>query len=344
MSCPVPNLSCQTSAVALDRAIKILSKSSGEPIPETQLRVVRGTSFWAMAELRNGCQIVHVCDGSAAAIQRFWDDALQSSVLGDATDGSFRRSSEIDAYSLSALSMTWLMLHELMHFHLGHLSESERAALIGRSRASRGSGRLASARNLEDIADPRILRHCFELQCDSDAFTLLLTEVEPTDTPELRRRIAAVVAVLARIETENSDWGTLEDHPSSGARFFTLLGQVFQYWLLAEADVVDEDGTSRLKPQRAVEADEIKLFMSSLVVPVVNDAVDICVTADAKRFLSDMADQGALFQDIFTAQYGELDQPSALMTEAAREWLRLYLINEQIIRRTGQRPGVLRET
>lgn len=277
--------------------------------------------------------------GIIKRLDALWSFLLTTPALTSGLD--FHRSETFERLALdvegcSDLSVQWLCLHELMHVELNHLAHSRGASLV-----EVGGPDSAVHFELPDnfpTYDHDVLSRCFEMQADSEATDVFLGPYRRDRWDELRVLSACLFAVMALMERENvMREATNISHPSAGTRFFTVLGHVFQMWLYPTARLERDGATSRLRTSERPDTEEFDAYSRAVLVPLINDAVMIASAAEAYTFIDDIGGAGGLLLDLFTIQYADELSHSTLKTNAARGWLDLIAINEELMTAAGHR-------
>ena len=174
------------------------------------------------------------------------------------------------------------------------------------------------------------------MQADSEATDIFIGLYADERWEELRFLAVCIFVVMVLIERENHRRQNKNlSHPSAGTRFFTLMGHLFQMWSYPNATLEKDVIGSRIRNAVRPTAEQFDGYANGMLMPLVNDAVMVATAAEARSFLEDIGGQGALFQDIFKVQYEDALTPDVLMTEAAKDWLRLMPINEKLLALAG---------
>ncbi len=232
------------------------------------------------------------------------------------------------------LSLTWLLLHELMHVRLRHhsLLSSTRLVEIG----TPDDVRQEPAAALGGLLDSSCLSRCLELQADDDASRVFLGTYEEADAAAFRVRAVAIFVVMALIERENARLGNRNvTHPVAVTRLFMLMATMMTIWGdgQAERDIRD-DGHAYI-PASALPEDRFEAYRQTVFRPVLSDAALIISAAGASTFIDDLQDEGPLLRDLRTALFEPQLSPDLLATQAAREWLDLAPTNQKVLRFLG---------
>lgn len=325
----------------LQESLALFEAQIGEPFPaESKLTLQDDNAFWAMVRRSENGYAIHCNNGTEQSIRVLWDEVLIHQILRD-HDGTFigrlRKTNATE--DLTRISLTWLMMHELMHISMGHFELIDELEIVGRSASKPSSPpKLDVAAQLG--CEPLIIRHCLEMQADWQSGELLLSAVDPNDYAALRVHSVAIMAVIMLIERGNMLAGTQDrDHPSAAARFFMLMAGLFQRWMYERGTLKSRDETSRIDLDEAPNEEELKAYANGLVKPVVDDVIVIATAIGLKDFIADMRGDGAIFQDIFAAQYGEETSEDSFGSKGAKEWARLIVVNEQLMQLTRLREA-----
>ena len=232
------------------------------------------------------------------------------------------------------LSLTWLLLHELMHVRLQHnrLLDSNRLVEIGKPDGVQREPAAA----LGGLLDPSRLSRCLELQADDDASRVFLGSYDEADAAAFRVRAVAVFVVMALIERENDRLGNRNiTHPAAVARLFMLMATMMTIWGDGDAERdIRNDGHTYI-PASALPADRFEAYQEKVFRPVLDDAALVVTAADAVTFIDDLQDEGPLLRDLRTALFEPALSPQLLATQAAKEWLDLAPTNQKVLRFLG---------
>lgn len=303
------------------------------------LEIEPGADFTVKIATSGGKYILSISERVVAEIDRIWDLLWQTPVLtmGEGFkrltfDGEMLHGFE----DLADLSLTWLLLHELMHAEMGHMAFAPEARLVEVG--------LPAVRRERDIpagldeADLPLMDKCFEMQADSEATDVFLGLYDKNRWTDLRVQSVCIFVVMALIERENLGHGNKGvTHPRAGTRFFTLMGHLFQMWLYPNAKLETSSGDTIIKTPELPDAKEFEAYAHNVLTPLVGDAAYVAGFCGAGSFLEEIAGQGALFKDIFTAQYGEDLTEDSFLTDAGKEWLHLRTANEKMMAASGHR-------
>lgn len=339
---------------ALTKSLALYGETVEEsfPIP-VQYELADTPSFLAEVELHADGYVISISRGCIAEIARLWENSWQSPIFSDANGERLPELGSTTTFPewLADASLTWLILHELMHIHLGHLELIETGQLVETDVSDEeNSGKKAAApmfcppdirKALKSALTPREqskLRPCLELQADNDATEIMLGGFDEEHWQRMRISAVSIFVVMALIEKFNTKSDKASPtHPSAATRFFSLMGQLFQYWLYPGAELYSDGAASRVKTAREARGEEFNRYLSAVLIPLVNDVVFVATWAEARTFLIDLGDESAIFRDILDAQYSESLDPMNFKTNAAKEWCDLLPINEKILRAMGHR-------
>ena len=294
-----------------------------------------------------GHYVVEVSTGCVANIEELWKLAWPSAIL---IDDEGNRVLDIDGSKLTMerlihLSLSWLVLHELMHIRLGHLELLDVASLVETENCVRNDASpkniLAAALNehLEPQEKPR-LRPCLELQADNEATEIMFGTYGESEWGRFRIEASAIFVVMALMERAEETLGLEESqrtYPKVATRFFTLFAQLFQYWLYPGAELDAGDGETFVRTARKPEGEDFQRYMKFVLALTVNDIVQIALWAQAKTFLIDLGEDAGLFKDLFEIQYAPNLSKAKLATNAARQWRELLPVNEKVMAVSGLR-------
>lgn len=332
---------------AVSDALQRYESGMNEPFPaRVQVEVIERRGFGARVFPSGAGYIIEIHSSVQNEIDHLWHQAWQSTVLiGDAGSRiKYMDGSDLSLEQLAHLSLTWLILHELMHIRLGHLDLLNSAQLVEtegdeNSPASWEHPGIADIAAVLSFDERQLFRPCLELQADNDATEVMFGVYDESEWDRFRIEAAAIFVVMALMET--AGWRAVNSnkiYPRVATRFFTLFAQLFQYWLYpAGAELRAGVGESFVSPPRKPEGKEFERYMKFVLAFTVSDAVQIALWADARNFLIDLGQGSALFKDIFEIQYSTDLASADLATNAAREWRELLPVNEKIMAATGLR-------
>lgn len=280
-----------------------------------------------------------ITTGTLAEIDRIWDLLWETPVLtkGEGFERLAFQGQKIDGFeSLADLSLTWLLLHEIMHAEMGHLAFAPEARLV-----EVGIPEIENERDVPaglDEADLPLMDKCFEMQADSEATDVFLGLYDKDRWDDLRVQAVCIFVIMALIERENVRFGNEGvTHPKAGTRFFTLIAHLFQMWLYPNATLDTSSGDTIIKTLEAPDEEEFNAYAHAVLTPLVGDAAYVAGFCEAHAFLKDIGGAGELFQDVFTAQYAEELTSDTFATQAGKEWLELRAINEKMMNASGHR-------
>ena len=266
----------------------------------------------------------------AVSSTRLWDRAL--------SDPSFTANAEATTEDMTYLSLSWLVLHELHHYQMGHFEFSGGHRLTEAkdpnsfSVAARSSvTRLPALADIE-AADLLKVEPCLELQADHDAIEMLLDAYSPDGWNLIRMRAAAISGMMVLIEREDCKRGhELSSHPKAATRIFQMLGHVIQMPMI-EAMQAERHPELNIDPHVPSDA-EHAAFNDEVVIPTFFDAVKLAAIADATKIAQDLGVSETFFQDVQLALLGDPDSFDALTTAGAKHWSELVTFNATLLSR-----------
>lgn len=318
----------------LARAVQLFEQNLGfAPQSRVDLQISVDAGFAVSVAEVGEHFILSITQATVAEIDRIWDLLWETPVL--TTGESFERLAldgrKIDGFEeLADLSLTWLLLHEMMHAEMGHLAFAPEARLV-----EVGQPVIERERNFPagiDEVDLPLMDKCFEMQADSEASDVFLGLYDNNRWDDLRVEAVCIFVVMALIERENVRLGNQGvTHPTAGTRFFTLMGHLFQMWLYPNATLETSSGDTIVKTSEAPDEEEFNAYAHAVLTPLVGDAAYVAGFCEAYAFLKDIGGAGELFQDVFVAQYAEQLDLDSFSTEAAKEWFELRALNEKIM-------------
>ncbi|MCP4185517.1 MAG: hypothetical protein GY761_19775, partial [Hyphomicrobiales bacterium] len=143
-----------------------------EPFPfHVDIEITDNNQFSARVLETGDGYIIKVDSAVLIGIDRLWKQALQSTVLIDDTGNLVNDvdGSELTLERLAHLSLTWLVLHELMHIRLGHLDLLGSAQLAETESDESVDGfwqrdEIADIANVLSSMERKLFRPCLELQ------------------------------------------------------------------------------------------------------------------------------------------------------------------------------------
>lgn len=324
----------------LASAVQLFEQNLGfAPQSRVDLQISAGADF-AVSVAEDGEHFtLSITQGTVAEIDRIWDLLWETPVL--TTGEGFERlafdGQKIEGFEeLADLSLTWLLLHEMMHAEMDHLAFTPEARLVevGLPEAERKRDVPAGI----DQSDFPFMDKCFEMQADSEATDVFLGLYDKDRWGDLRVQAVCIFVVMALIERENIRLGNEGvTHPKAGTRFTTLMGHLFQMWLYPNATLETSSDDTIIKTPEPPNEEEFNAYAHAVLTPLVGDAAYVAGFCEAHAFLKDIGGAGELFQDVFAAQYAEELTPDTFATEAGKEWLALRAINEKMMIASGHR-------
>jgi len=309
------------------------------------VEIIGNNQFGARVfETGNGYTI-EVNSAVLVGIDQLWKQAWQSTVLIDDAGNRVKDvdDTEMTLERLAHLSLTWLVLHELMHIRLGHLDLLSTAQLV-ETESEESADEFWQKKRIADIAnvlspkERKLFRPCLELQADNEATEVMFGIFAESEWGRFRIEAAAIFVVMALMEKADMVLPDgIKTYPSVATRFFTLFAQLFQYWLYPGAELKAGHGESFVNTPRRPQGKDFERYMKQVLAFAINDAVQIALWAEAKTFLIDLGEGSALFKDIFEIQYAKNLGKAKLNTNAAKEWRELLPVNEKIMAASGLR-------
>lgn len=322
------------------RAIHLFEQSLGiAPQSPVDLKIEPAEGFDVKVSSSGDLHSLLISKGVVSEIDRIWDLLWGTPVLttGEGFEQPNLYGQKIIGFEdLADLSLTWLLLHEIMHSEMGHLAFAPEAHLVEVG--------LPAVEFERDIpaglgqADFPLIDKCLEMQADSEATDVFLGPYDKNNWSDLRIQAVCIFLVMALIERENVRLGNQGlTHPRAGTRFITLFGHLFQMWLYPNATLDRSSGDTVIKTPKLPDAEEFHEYAHAVLTPLVSDASYVAGFCEAYSFLEEIGGKGALFRDIFTAQYGEELTDASFLTDAAKEWLLLRSVNEKMMVASGHR-------
>ena len=296
--------------------------ADGPPIV-ARLAVEDGPGFAASVSGRR----ITVSIGVVERLDQLWSQLWPTALLAGARGAT-------SPEDCADLSLTWLLLHELMHVRLRHhrLLSSNRLVEIG----TPDDVRREPAAALGGLLDPSRLSRCLELQADDDASRVFLGAYDEADAAAFRVRAVAIFVVMALIERENDRLGNRNvSHPAAVTRLFMLMATMMTIWGDGDAERdIRDDGHTYIKGD-ALPDDRFEAYLRTVFRPLLNDVTLVVTAAGATTFIDDLQDEGPLLRDLRTALFEPALSPQLLATQAAKEWLDLAPTNQKVLRFLG---------
>lgn len=308
------------------KARTMLRQAAGEaPRVAAKLIVENEPDFAASVTGEDGR--IRISTGAVQRLDNLWSLLWPTALLAGARGAT-------SPAGCADLSLTWLLLHELMHVRLRHhrLLNGARLVEVGTPNDVRQEPVAA----LGMLLDPSRLSRCLELQADDDASRVFLGAYDEADAADFRARAVAIFVVMALIERENARLGNRNvTHPAAVTRLFMLMATMMTVWGDAEADRDIRDDGHAYIPASALPADRLDTYLETVFRPVLNDAALIISAAGATTFIDDLQDEGPLLRDLTTVLFEPELSPDLLTTQAAKEWLDLAPTNQKLLRFLG---------
>ncbi|WP_226550416.1 hypothetical protein [Celeribacter naphthalenivorans] len=318
----------------LQIALTQIAEVMGTPYePEPEIKAQPDDGFWAVVSRPNGIPSITVSTGCEAQLRALWKGGLD--------DGLFRGpdgSAIVDDIDwLTSISMSWLIMHELEHYTLGHFDLGRTQALTeGAVPAQFDLVQRTSSRKPDwwhKLPEQNRLKvqPCLELQADHEAIEYLLDAYSPDHWDELRVRAACISAVMVLIERQDLASGTHHTtHPLAATRIYQLLGHLSEMWSIPARMLAAERGET-VRAEDLPSEEEKAAFRTQVVIPTFLDAVTLARVADVPTIRNDLGDPTPFFEDIGIARRGDVARFPDLQTNGAREWARLVATNVKIL-------------
>lgn len=314
---------------AMREARAMFTRKAGKPPrPATSLHVEGGADF--AVSVSRAERYIKISTGVVDQLDELWSRLWQTGLLTGARGGG-------SATDHADLSLTWLLLHELIHVRLEHhrLGSNARLVEVGTPDELLLEPTPALSASLASEDRSRLSR-CLELQADDDATRAFLDEHTVGGAGEFRARVVAIFAIMALIERENARLGNRNiTHPAAVTRLFMLLASVMTIWGDGEADRDIRDDGHVYIPGSALPDDRFEAYLETVFRPLMDDVTLVASAAGAVSFIDDLDDRGVLLRDINTALSEPELSPDRFTTHAAKEWLDLAPLNLKILRFLG---------
>jgi len=244
--------------VFFERKAAFLARHGSLP----QVELVEDAHFWAAVVRQKTTCVLQLSTGVIASTLDLWRGYAQKKCSGTVSPALSTQRAEQRLHQ----SLTWLMLHELSHFDLGHFEIADEFGVAQRSR--KGIYTLG--------AMPRALRNfaplCLEMQADHEATDMLLGAYFTDDWHELREKVLAISGMMMLIELENTKNGAEAlTHPKAATRIFQLLGHVAEIPLIRAQ--LNQDAS--LIPCEK----ELQAFARDVTIPCFFDAIQLAQAA-----------------------------------------------------------------
>lgn len=290
-----------------ERKATFLARHGGLP----QVELVEDSHFWAsVVRQKTTCEL-QLSTGVIASALDLWCGDAQEKLSGTVSPALSPQRAEQRLHQ----SLTWLMLHELSHFDLGHFELADEFGVAQRS-------------HKEALAFDVIqydLRHltplCLEMQADHEATDTLLGAYSTDGWHELREKVLAISGMMMLVELEddkNSVKG--RTHPKAATRIFQLLGHLAEMPLVRAQ--VRQDAS--LIPNE----EELQAFARDVTIPCFFDAVHLAQATGAASIADDLGSPEDFFKDLEIAKLGDPSRHAHLKTQGAQEWAKLWPCNE----------------
>lgn len=231
-------------------------------------------------------------------------------------------------------SLTWVMLHELHHFQMGHFQIAGRMALVesGDQQTLDLVSRVEKKPCLFDTL-PKEQRHlahqCLELQADHDSTEMLLDSYSTDGWDILRFYAASIFVVMILIEREGTVAGDeIREYPKAATRIFQFIGYLSVMWSIPAYVEANRNGLDSPRDEDIPSKEEIVAFHSEVVAPAFGDAILIAKASDAQHVIDELGNAEDFVADIRASQH---DQGQELRTTGAQEYDLLLPINSVVL-------------
>ncbi|EEE37170.1 hypothetical protein RKLH11_1006 [Rhodobacteraceae bacterium KLH11] len=316
---------------AMPTALDRYEATTGEPFKvEPKLTSVEDETFWAVAELDSGTVGISVSTGIVQSLSYIWDAAA----MNDGFLGGVGTPIAIDQAEMVHLGLVFLMLHELNHYQMGHFDFIGRLCLIEANVPERlglvqGSMEGPNAYDAIGKVDWPKVKPCLEMQADHDAIEMLLDAYSVSGWELIRRRTAAISAMMMLVEREDAkrEFGGVS-HPKAATWVFQQLGHVIEMPLI-QAKLAQVQPELNIDP--AIPSDEEQsAFNRQVTIPCFFDAVNLARIAEAETVKEDLGRVQDFFQDVQIAKLGDAAKCRYLATSGAVQWAELVSLNRRL--------------
>lgn len=316
---------------ALQAALDRYELAMGEPFPcEPILTVPVSDKFMASVAISGDTIEITVNTGLVNAVISLWRKSIaHSETLPDEEQFNF---DDID--QAVHASLTWVMLHELHHFQMGHFQTAGRMALVesGDPQTLNLVSRVKKKQCLFDTL-PKEQRHlahqCLELQADHDSTEMLLDSYSTNGWDILRFYAASIFAMMILIDRESAaaDDETRE-YPKAATRIFQFIGYLSVMWSIPAYVAAKRNGLDSPRDEDIPSQEEIEAFHSEVVAPAFGDAIIIAKASNAQHVIDELGNAEDFVADIRASQHG---QGQELRTTGAQEYDLLLPINSVVL-------------
>mmetsp|Transcript_28490 Transcript_28490/g.53416 ORF Transcript_28490/g.53416 Transcript_28490/m.53416 type:complete len:367 (+) Transcript_28490:476-1576(+) len=287
---------------------------------------VSDDAFWATASIDADNLKIEASTAVAEQITQLWDRL--GGFEGIAADVMVRN------------SLVWLLLHETQHAELGHFT------LMGTARISEGHppsfGVVSRPKMPQAFADlPTVtlvaLPYCLEMQSDHNAIALMIEQYSTGKWDVLRKRVAAMVAMIVLIERADLEHGErTRSHPKTATRLFQLLGYVHQLPLTPAMAQAREHGRGSLNPADIPDQSELDAYFEQVTKPCFQASCHIIVQSGVSSLLDGLGSDEAFFHDLDIIAQNQQSRFTELQTPGAQELVRLIEHNNLIMAALNQ--------
>lgn len=313
---------------AMSAALTHYEETMGKPFKVVpKLLSVEDDAFWAVAEPEDETILISVSTGIVQALTVLWGDAAKDKDLAAGVSMPF----DVNPTEMVHLGLTWLMLHELHHYQMGHFAFTGRLCLT-EANAPERFGLVERAEdhpsvydNIEETDWPKV-EPCLEMQADHDAMEMLLDAYSADGWDLIRTRTAAISAMMMLIEREGAkrEIGGIS-HPKAATRVFQMLGHVIEMPLI-QAKLAQERPELNIDPTIPSD-DEQSAFNREVTIPSFFDAVNLARIAEADTIREDLGEAQDFFRDVQIVKFANTELFTALVTTGAKQWSALTAVS-----------------
>lgn len=310
---------------AMEAALTQYEKTIGVEFPTMPyLDIADDRLFWAEADIKAGPLQITVSQGLLETVAGFWQSVSEQHDLPAPYEDMIHN------------SLTWLLLHELLHFDLGHFEITERRSLSEVKDPNRfgvitrAEDPLPTFLHGLDPEDVPLVEPCLELQADHDASEIVLDAYSSEGWPIIHGRATAISGMMMLIEREDAKRNhALSSHPKAATRIFQLLGHIVDM-PMTEAMIAEQQPEAGLEP-RIPSEEEQSAFTREVAIPSVLDALALARIAGAETIQNDLDTPEAFFADLQTAKLGDLESYGTMVTSGGAQWAKLFGLNAKLL-------------
>lgn len=315
--------------ITLKSVLALYKNATGKPFfPLLKLTVVVDNKFWALVEPLDGGVHTQISTGCSESLTEIWNKVSSFSVQLP----KINQLNITDIEKATNTSLTWLMLHELHHYELGHFKISNGACIVENDRAHQFA--IASFIEREplsidgiDPSDYYKIKPCLELQADADSTEMLLGAYSPEGWDELRFNAACIFGMMVLIEREEVKTLPIPTHPKAATRTFMTIAHLKERWSVLAKKKIDQG----IDPNECIPSVEELEAYNAVVAQIYADAVIIAKAAGADNVVRDLGEGDEFFNDAYIAQTAKQDRPDLFATNGAKEWSTLWHTNQKLL-------------